>query len=107
MPQSPTFAQLASAFSPTSNTGAASVAVANTDYPVAALNPIRRLLLLSNTHATATIYVNFGAPAWDGFELAGLPIAAGAGVFFDVAVPNSDIHIASATDGATYFLLEG
>lgn len=107
MPQSPTFEQLASSFAPTANTGAASVAVANTDYTIANQNPIRRLLLLSNTHATATIYVNFGSPAWDGFELSGLPITAGAGVFFDVAVPNSEIHVASATDGATYFLLEG
>lgn len=107
MPQSPTFEQLASSFAPTANTGAASIAAANTDYTLAPQNPIRRLLLLSNTHATATIYVNFGAPAWDGFQLDGLPIAAGSGVFFDVAVPNSEIHVASATAGATYFCLEG
>lgn len=98
---------VAPAFTPTGNTGAGSVTSANTDQTVLAANTTRRMSVFQNTHATATIYLNFGAVAWTGSALTGLQVGPGQGVVFDIQVPNSALHAASATAGATFFILEG
>jgi len=99
--------ELSSAFAPTANTGAGSVASANTDQVVLAANSNRRMAMFQNTHATATIYLNFGAAAYSGAALVGAELAPGQGILLDIAVPNSALHAASSTTGATFFILEG
>lgn len=95
------------AFTPTANSGAGSITTANTDQTILATNATRRFLLIQNTHATATIYIYPGTAAWSGTALVGFILQPGQEQIFDVGVPNSAIHAASATAGATFFILEG
>jgi hypothetical protein len=94
------------AFPVRSDSGAYAATAANTDYVIIPANSTRRFLQLQNTSASAVIYYNFGAVAY-GTALAGFQLAAGALVKFDALVPVNELHIASASAGATVQVMEG
>lgn len=85
----------------------ATLGSANTDYLVVAANPVRRLLIIQNTHQTATLWVNFGAAAYANSVFTGVCLSPGTNLQLDAAVPANDIHLAATVGAASYTLLEG
>lgn len=99
-------ANTASAFAPTASSGAGAISNAAQDVVLLAANTGRKFIQFQNTSA-GVIYFNPVGVAYNGTSYVGFPIPAGGGVFYDIKVPNTAIHIASSTAGATYFLVEG
>lgn len=95
------------AFPVTTRSGAYTATALDTDYIPVAANSTRRFIEVQNTHASAVVYIAFGAPAWTGTALAGFQLAPGASRKYDVAVPLNELHFASATAGATIYVMEG
>jgi len=94
-------------FTPTAGSGIGTLTLANTDYTVLAANLTRKFLMIQNTSVSASVTLNLlGAIAYSS-GLVGITIPAGGMIILDVAVPNTAIHAASATAGATLFIVEG
>ena len=94
------------AFTPTVDSEAGVLPTANTDYTIIGANATREYLLIQNTHATATLYINPLGSAYSGGPV-GIKIIAGEGIVFDRKVPNTAIHASSEIDSCTIFVLEG
>lgn len=94
-------------FHPLADSGAGVIENANTNKIISAFESRRAFMELVNTDASATIYLNPVGPAWDGTKLVGIPILPGKSWRYDIAVPNSNINVASSVAGASYFFLEG
>lgn len=93
-----------------SNTGAAGNGVctaANTNYvALSTVDSFRTHLSITNTHASATIYFNPTGLAFSGV-LVGVPVAPGGTYTYTVKVPTGVVNVASATAGASYFVVTG
>jgi hypothetical protein len=99
-------AQIVPAFTPTANSLAGVCTAAGTDYTALPANAARRFLMFYNTSASASISVSLvGLTTAANAPL--IPLAAGQGFILDVAVPNTTVHVQSATAGATYSIVEG
>jgi len=99
-------AQLVASFTPTANSLAGTCTAAATDYAALPANATRRFLMFYNTHASASISVSLvGLTTATNAPL--IPVTAGQGFILDVAVPNTTVHVQSATAGATYSIVEG
>jgi hypothetical protein len=99
--------QLKPAFTPTANSGAGIITNANTDYTVLAANSSRKLISFTNTHASATIYINpLGSTSYNSGFI-GIPVMPLSTYIFDIAVPNTAIHASSDTANVTFFIMEG
>ena len=94
------------AFPIRSTTGPYSVATAATDQIIVAANTLRRFLFVQNQHATDTLYVAFGEPAWTGTAYQGVALAPGASIRFDSVVPLNELHIAGLA-GIPVYVIEG
>ena len=94
------------AFTPTVDSEAGVLPLANTDYTIIGANATRGYLLIQNTHATATLYINPLGSAYVGGPV-GIKILAGEGIAFDIKVPNTAVHASSEIDNCTIFVLEG
>lgn len=93
-------------FTPTVNSGAGTITAAATDQAVLAANPTRKFLQIENT-GTADLWFNPAGAAWNGTTYVGIRIPGSGARIYDVKVPNSAIHLASATAGTPFFILEG
>ncbi len=96
-----------SKFTPTASSGSGTVSGANTDKTALSPKADRVFLLIQNTSQSAWLTINYGAPAYTGGALVGFSVGPGDSLFFDSSVPVSDVHIASASSNATYYILEG
>jgi hypothetical protein len=99
-------AQIVPAFAPTANSLAGTCAAAGTDYTALPANAARRFLMIVNTHASASLLVSLvGSTTATNAPL--IPLVPGQGLVLDIAVPNTAVHVQSATAGATYSTVEG
>lgn len=85
------------------------ISSAATNYAALPANSARRFLQIQNTHATALLYLNFASAAYigSGNQYTGFVLTPGDTATYDITVPTSQINLASATAGATYFVIEG
>lgn len=99
-------AQIVPAFTPTANSQAGTCTAAGTDYTALPANAARRFLMIVNTHASASLLVSLvGSTTATNAPL--IPLVPGQGLVLDIAVPNTAVHVQSATAGATYSTVEG
>lgn len=92
----------------TNTQGAGTCASAATNYVAVKQRSEPTFLSLTNTHATAILYLNENAPAWTAENgYAGRPLNPGEEYIWDTAVPTNALNVASPVAGASYFAVAG
>ena len=102
-----TISKINPTFTPTDSSGSGVLLVASEDIVALTANPSRRFLEITNTDTVRSLVLNILGVAYASGVFTGITLTPGETRRYDIAVPNTAVHLATEQAGVTYFIVEG